>query len=94
VVVSVSSEGKPVARERIHLGRTGRSTASSTITIGAAGAALLNADQAPVPSDPATWGIWLWLPPRATEALRPRSSALEELPDALTEQLKALGYLR
>jgi len=94
VVVSVSSEGKPVARERIHLGRTGRSAASSTITIGAAGAALLNADQVPVPSDPATWGIWLWLPPRATEALRPRSSALEELPDALTEQLKALGYLR
>ncbi|MFB3881820.1 MAG: sulfatase [Armatimonadota bacterium] len=94
VVVSVSSEGKPVARQRIHLGKAGRSPASSTITIGAAGAALLKADQPPVPGSPGTWGVWLWLPPRAAEALQPRASAIGELPEALAEQLKALGYLR
>jgi arylsulfatase A-like enzyme len=94
VTVSASWGGTAVDRRRFHLGASARTPESATIVIGAAGRALLLSDAPPVPVSPDTWGIWIWLPPTAAEALRPQAIKPEELPEDLREQLKSLGYLR
>ncbi len=79
---------------RYHLGGKGAEAGRTPVVAGPATRPLLTAEQPPVPERPETWGIWIWVPPRAIPSrARPRVPA-EELPEGLLEQLGALGYLR
>jgi hypothetical protein len=94
VLVSASIAGKAVDPTRIHLGRERRAPGSVPVSIGPASTVLLRADDPPVAATPGTWGIWIWLPTNAARAGAERTSAMQELPESMREQLRALGYLR
>ncbi len=94
VIVSAQAGGRPVERERLHIGAKGRPPVSSSVEIGAAARTMLRSDEPPVPDRPTEWGIWLWLPSSAAEMMRPHTALAENLPKELREQLKSLGYLR
>jgi hypothetical protein len=94
VLVSASIAGRAADPTRFHLGRERRAPGSVPVSIGPASTALLRADDPPVAATPGTWGIWIWLPTNAAPAGPERTSAAQELPESVREQLRTLGYLR
>jgi hypothetical protein len=109
VLISATLGDKPMEAARFHLGSDQRSPDRTPVSIGLAATPLLSADCPPLagPSrmarpgaatavgwaDLATWGIWIWLPSTVEPALPPAEIG-QELPSALREDLRSLGYLR
>jgi len=92
IAVSARMGGKPGEVTRVHLGGEGGSPDRLPVSIGPGSRVLLRADEPPVPQAVQTWGLWIWLPATAVQS-RPSVGA-GDLPEALLEQLRALGYLR
>lgn len=93
IVVSAQIGGRPVGPERFHLGRRGTTPPDAPVPI-RGDAPWLISDLPPVPSAPDAWGLWTWLPPGGARPAPARVRASSSIPQAVRQQLRALGYLR
>ena len=94
VTVSATIGGRPVEADRFHLGKSQIRPGAVPIAVRGKPDPRFVADEPPLPEDPESWGIWIWIPTIAEPVQRKQTGTLGEMPPGMRDQLQALGYLR